>query len=119
MYKRQDVYSVYKLNVAPAVATPRVEIWPSGYEAAGTGDVTRRYPSTYIYGSYPRTWCNGGKTQSQTSVLPTGHTVGGQMIFEQHADIVTAGNKALYCCCLLYTSPSPRDRTRSRMPSSA
>ena len=24
-----------------------------------------------------------------------------------------------YYCCLLYTSPSPRDRTRSRMPSSA
>ena len=24
-----------------------------------------------------------------------------------------------YDCCLLYTSPSPRDRTRSRMPSSA
>ena len=24
-----------------------------------------------------------------------------------------------YFCCLLYTSPSPRDRTRSRMPSSA
>ena len=26
---------------------------------------------------------------------------------------------ALYYDCLLYTSPSPRDRTRSRMPSSA
>ena len=26
---------------------------------------------------------------------------------------------ALYLDCLLYTSPSPRDRTRSRMPSSA
>ena len=25
----------------------------------------------------------------------------------------------LYVLCLLYTSPSPRDRTRSRMPSSA
>ena len=25
----------------------------------------------------------------------------------------------VYYCCLLYTSPSPRDRTRSRMPSSA
>ena len=24
-----------------------------------------------------------------------------------------------YCCCLLYTSPSPRDATLSRMPSSA
>ena len=92
-----DVYSVYKLNVAPAVFAPRVEIWPTGYEAAGTAEVTRRYPSTYIYGEYPRTWCNGGKTQSQTSVLPTGHTVGGQMIFEQHADIITAGVKANYC----------------------
>ena len=38
-------------------------------------------------------------------------------------------NEVLFCqqfldkhpmkCCLLYTSPSPRDRTRSRMPSSA
>ena len=27
--------------------------------------------------------------------------------------------KAVYLTCLLYTSPSPRDRTRSRMPSSA
>ena len=27
--------------------------------------------------------------------------------------------KCALCACLLYTSPSPRDRTRSRMPSSA
>ena len=27
--------------------------------------------------------------------------------------------QALFRACLLYTSPSPRDRTRSRMPSSA
>ena len=27
--------------------------------------------------------------------------------------------QAWYASCLLYTSPSPRDRTRSRMPSSA
>ena len=32
-----------------------------------------------------------------------------------HAEIAIAAAKA----CLLYTSPSPRDRTRSRMPSSA
>ena len=35
----------------------------------------------------------------------------------------TEGNEAAfnewYETCLLYTSPSPRDRTRSRMPSSA
>ena len=28
-------------------------------------------------------------------------------------------NRSEECTCLLYTSPSPRDRTRSRMPSSA
>ena len=29
------------------------------------------------------------------------------------------GEAGLIYCCLLYTSPSPRDRTRSRMPASA
>ena len=39
---------------------------------------------------------------------------------EQLGDGVLAGKQsALYPVCLLYTSPSPRDRTRSRMPSSA
>ena len=32
---------------------------------------------------------------------------------------VSADNKFEALACLLYTSPSPRDRTRSRMPSSA
>jgi len=31
----------------------------------------------------------------------------------------TTVDRAVLSCCLLYTSPSPRDRTRSRMPSSA
>ena len=31
----------------------------------------------------------------------------------------TPSNAAEFIDCLLYTSPSPRDRTRSRMPSSA
>ena len=30
-----------------------------------------------------------------------------------------SGSEVLESACLLYTSPSPRDRTRSRMPSSA
>ena len=34
-------------------------------------------------------------------------------------DAYGAGLGANYCSCLLYTSPSPRDRTRYRMPSSA
>ena len=31
----------------------------------------------------------------------------------------STNKEAEITCCLLYTSPSPRDRTRSRMPSSA
>ena len=40
---------------------------------------------------------------------------GKQETFDQSVAIARGGGKV----CLLYTSPSPRDRTRSRMPSSA
>ena len=49
--------------------------------------------------------------------LLEGHTGGNEVI-----DIIKNGisNKSvMLITCLLYTSPSPRDRTRSRMPSSA
>ena len=35
------------------------------------------------------------------------------------SQVVVYPNEEFYESCLLYTSPSPRDRTRSRMPSSA
>ena len=41
--------------------------------------------------------------------------IGSGMHIAMHA----VGKITLFFCCLLYTSPSPRDRTRSRMPSSA
>ena len=37
--------------------------------------------------------------------------------FEENKDLIFLGNN--YNDCLLYTSPSPRDRSISRMPSSA
>ena len=47
--------------------------------------------------------------------LGTAGTVFAQDVVGAAKDVVT--DKATDC--LLYTSPSPRDRTRSRMPSSA
>ena len=39
--------------------------------------------------------------------------------FEKSDDKMDMEEWVTKVCCLLYTSPSPRDRTRSRMPSSA
>ena len=38
---------------------------------------------------------------------------------EEGADALMKETELELCSCLLYTSPSPRDRTRARMPSSA
>ena len=40
-------------------------------------------------------------------------------VAEQCKQAIRRMNPELSEACLLYTSPSPRDRTRSRMPSSA
>ena len=59
-----------------------------------------------------RAWCamNGSNYQTITNKL-TDYKVGrGKWNLEVTKETVD---------CLLYTSPSPRDRTRSRMPSSA
>ena len=46
------------------------------------------------------------------------------ILFAPYTSLFEMGNSInsgsqIYLGCLLYTSPSPRDRTRSRMPSSA
>ena len=43
--------------------------------------------------------------------------VDGQQVTEGYIEVSPDGETSYHC--LLYTSPSPRDRTRSRMPSSA
>ena len=45
--------------------------------------------------------------------------VGGRRIAKEHLRIEAYGTIDELNSCLLYTSPSPRDRQKSRMPSSA
>ena len=45
--------------------------------------------------------------------------LGGNINTASFAPAVAAQNQAQQQACLLYTSPSPRDNTGSRMPSSA
>ena len=63
-----------------------------------------------------RTYSKGGKTKSKVNEAGN-YTKPGmrKKLFESIKASGTHGTKP----CLLYTSPSPRDRTRSRMPSSA
>ena len=49
-----------------------------------------------------------------------GHTCGGLMgVFGLPGEAITVLLATWLSCCLLYTSPSPRDYAASRMPSSA
>eukprot|EP00657_Telonema_sp_P-1_P002803 TRINITY_DN16504_c0_g1_i1.p1 TRINITY_DN16504_c0_g1~~TRINITY_DN16504_c0_g1_i1.p1 ORF type:complete len:109 (+),score=29.70 TRINITY_DN16504_c0_g1_i1:159-485(+) len=59
----------------------------------------------------------GGDTDT-SFMYQMGHPQLDERVLER---VLAAGSEAfeLLCTCLLYTSPSPRDRTRSRMPSSA
>ena len=50
---------------------------------------------------------------------PTLRTFYGTDIRDIQTPLTSWENTNLLMICLLYTSPSPRDRTRSRMPSSA
>ena len=69
---------------------------------------TVEYVDAYLYGEDE----NGKNTTQQFTFQPP--------IPESYSgDFVTYEDLTEEKICLLYTSPSPRDRTRSRMPSSA
>ena len=57
-----------------------------------------------------RTWSEGG-----SGLLLTGNVQVDRFDLERPGNVAIDQSEP----CLLYTSPSPRDRTRSRMPSSA
>ena len=50
---------------------------------------------------------------------PAGGAIIGLCVMTSDSGLCGSYNMNLIHTCLLYTSPSPRDRTRSRMPSSA
>ena len=108
--------TVYSMSVAPAntasviVAVHGLVQDPSTYAVngntltftaappSGTGNVSARYlgvPASGVVTTAYRTVTDFTATSGQTIFTPPSYT------------------------CLLYTSPSPRDRQKSRMPSSA
>ena len=68
-------------------------------------------------------WCGLLKGQSSNSSLMLETKLNSQQLYydfiEEYPDFGPKAKMTISRTCLLYTSPSPRDRTRSRMPSSA
>ena len=64
-----------------------------------------------------------GTVPFQTLVSDDGSNFPSSVTIDTRQDVAvivfSSGTTGLPKGCLLYTSPSPRDRTRSRMPSSA
>ena len=85
-------------------------------------DDSTNYTATYLRTSYRAngsSGCNNGKVnyiayteQQVMTVTPTGTSYSSWVLVNNNAG-------TLSCNCLLYTSPSPRDKRQSRMPSSA
>src|SRR5665811_1394941 len=80
----------------------------------GGGGFFIGFPYSYPYYSYPPYYSSSAVTMPS---IPPVYIEQGTVPKVQALE----SNKWDYCAnpCLLYTSPSPRDRTRSRMPSSA
>ena len=83
----------------------------------GLAAVFRTYPFTIIL---KKTVENPGNEALRLKLDP-GASVTGIALVNQSRDTVIWAAELTHRgdSCLLYTSPSPRDRTRSRMPSSA
>ena len=60
-----------------------------------------------------------GKRLDNGSIQEMGVKKGDKILFSKYGGTEVKVDGEDYIICLLYTSPSPRDRTRSRMPSSA
>ena len=63
------------------------------------------------------TWWNQDTFGTRLKTIFFGKLVGNDELGNKYYESKNGKRWVIYC--LLYTSPSPRDRTRSRMPSSA
>ena len=134
MPKRQDIESILLLGAGPIIIGQACEFDYSGTQACKALEqegyrviLVNSNPATIMTDPdiadsiyiEPVQWQAIEKVISKErpdAILPT---MGGQTGLNTALDLARKGILDKYNVCLLYTSPSPRDATLSRMPSSA
>ena len=91
----------------------------NNFEAANPGNISTPKPSSAASDVYKRQGKQViKKFELNKNKSPQQYGIGFKEIWEIDNNHHKEG-LVMHTTCLLYTSPSPRDRTRSRMPSSA
>ena len=114
-----------KLEVARQLARLKVDVIEAGFPAASPGDweaVHRIAKETKGVAVAALARCRDGDPQRAIEAIRVAERPHQEPISTMSpcgAWRMTSMTACIFSSCLLYTSPSPRDRTRSRMPSSA
>ena len=98
------------------------EVLDEGRPTAGSGVVGVGHPARAVGARQHLVVADDALSDALQQRVLVRRGAGGGVLERRHIDIAPgfAGqHKYNFCFCLLYTSPSPRDRTRYRMPSSA
>ena len=113
---------IIKRNPYTALATAGIagiglatQLLPKNEEATVESDDTKFNQGGIVNDQTPK-YNRGGIVNNQISKYNQGGTVNNQTLKYNQGGII---NNQILKYCLLYTSPSPRDATLSRMPSSA
>ena len=111
-------------NIACSVVLIQLPIWPRGTAWLRTMNARRLFESALKFVSYMTrnsSRCLNTKLHRLKNLLHLLHRTKPDVLHHpQHGGARSMGaGYASSCGCLLYTSPSPRDRSLSRMPSSA
>ena len=116
---REDFHASHR--VVTTVASSRPSLAQS--QLAQTREAVMAHDGASACGDNPSPRCLCVETAHDASQLaPTGETVMARLHVEtthHRACLPFYMGTAKLLCCLLYTSPSPRDKRQSRMPSSA
>ena len=83
-----------------------------------TGSKLRKIEGSTCYDCYALKGCYVFKVVQDAQYRRLG-AIKSPLWVQAMATLINSKKPDVFRCCLLYTSPSPRDRTRSRMPSSA